>query len=249
MRVELVAVCNGARGVGRVRASTGSSSARPTTLEANTFQARVRSTRGPKRETRRHAANIRSRGTQFGNRRILFIEGHRQQRPWRRQTPLRCARAGDGFAGVFGSGVKAAFRRSPTGHLDPSRETRAGEARGGAVEGGVELERGVRFPPSLEAKPGKGLPPPSPAAGARRAPQGSAEHRAGPPYSFRAQARNSFGRPQMVGERPRSSPGSRELMRRPLLFDSFKRSHSIPSHTWPARHPLNPPPPSSPLST
>ena len=129
VRVELVAVCNGARGVGRVGASTGSSSARPTTLEANTFQARVRSTPGPRRETRRHAANMKSRGTQFGNRRILFIEGHRQQRPWRRQTPLRCARAGDGFAGVFGSGVKVAFRRSPTGHLDPSRETRAGAAR------------------------------------------------------------------------------------------------------------------------
>ena len=32
---------------------------------------------------------------------------------------------------------------------------------------------------------GKGLPPPSPAAGARRAPQGSAEHRAGPLFVSR----------------------------------------------------------------
>ena len=52
---------------------------------SKTLQARVVSVLGAKRETSTQAANMRSRGNQFWNQRILFIEGHR----WFQNSRLR----------------------------------------------------------------------------------------------------------------------------------------------------------------
>ena len=121
---------------------------------------------------------------------------------------------GKGEAAPGGSGRPGTASGQPPEGRPPGRpgrprnspRERMGSRRSRGGGGGLELERGVRFPPSLEAKPGKGLPPPSPAAGARRAPQGSAEHRAGPPYSFRAQARGLPGPPGAVPGPPGAVP-------------------------------------------
>ena len=65
-----------------VRSSPGASRAISC---SKTLQARVVSVLGAKRETSTQAANMRSRGNQFWNQRILFIEGHR----WFQNSRLR----------------------------------------------------------------------------------------------------------------------------------------------------------------